>query len=141
MAVRHTALIDERDMYKTRLEGHDPADVATLGKKALEVATLKVQLAKVTQERDTYQKDAELLSIEKGHLKESLASAEAERDESDGVIEMLSKRLAEVCYALKGEPPPNVMFSYHDLGEIAAQVKLERDELKAAMEAARKEGK
>lgn len=55
-----------------------------------------------------------------------LTEAEAE---SLGVIDLLSHRLAEVCIALKGEPQEGVLYSYHDLGELCAAMKAERDRL------------
>ena len=45
----------------------------------------------------------------------------------------LNDRLAElltgVCLALKGPPPPNMLYSWHDLPEVAAALKAERDAL------------
>ena len=49
----------------------------------------------------------------------------AAEDESLGVIDILARRLAEVCIALKGEPPPGVRFSYHDLGYLSSSLKTE----------------
>ncbi|CAN5465722.1 hypothetical protein BH09PSE6_BH09PSE6_17890 [soil metagenome] len=44
--------------------------------------------------------------------------------EDEEVIAALSRVLAEVVYALRGEPPPGVRFSYHDLAERIEELKV-----------------
>jgi hypothetical protein len=65
-------------------------------------------------------------------LQRELAEARGDVTDAHQSRELLAKRLDEVCLALKGEPPPLTMYSWHDLGPLAS-------EWKARAEAAERE--
>jgi hypothetical protein len=58
----------------------------------------------------------------------------ATSEEDTAVIDMLSKRLAEVAIALKGEELPLQRHSYHDLGELVAAMRLDAERWRIARE-------
>lgn len=77
-------------------------------------------------------------------VREKLKAAEAEvkrlaqeltDDQASAAVS--GRLLARICDALKGLPPPHLLFSFHDLPEFAAQAVAERDRLRAAIQAHR----
>lgn len=55
----------------------------------------------------------------------------ADSDEAHALLERLSDLLTRTVNALRGDPPPLVMWSWHDIPDLAASVIAERDEARA----------
>ena len=57
--------------------------------------------------------------------------ARAESDETHAILERLSDLLTRTVNTLRGDPPPLVAWSWHDIPDLAAAVIAERDEARA----------
>lgn len=96
--------------------------------------TLNAEEVAALAPRETFY-DGEIRKLCASHeaLRAALATAEAERDESDAVREMMSPLLTGVANALKGQPPPLTLHDWSDLPAVAATVKASRDSAEAAL--------
>lgn len=65
---------------------------------------------------------------------ERVAELEAESKESDYVRDQLAQLLAKTVLVLRGEPPPKKLWSYHDIPDLTAELKAERDAARAEVE-------
>jgi len=61
--------------------------------------------------------------------RDEIARLEAEVEESDALRERLALLLTRTVNVLRGEPPDNTRWSWHDIPELAEALKAERDNL------------
>lgn len=69
-------------------------------------------------------------------LRARVSELEADNNDQFLLIEKQGNLLRGVAVAIKGEAPPLVLWSHHDLPELAAALRAENARLRAALEAA-----
>lgn len=91
----------------------DPQDMFERAQKLMEP-----EIDRLRQQCNIAWNKADNLDADVEHLQQRIAEMEAEEEISDGVREKMSRILAEISIALKGEELPLQRHSYHDLAEL-----------------------
>lgn len=89
------AMSDEQIFALTRLEGHDPADIASLGKQAAKLALLTAELEREKERTTTAERDAAQLQEENRLLHKACDDLEETAEERNQELAQLQAELAE----------------------------------------------
>lgn len=96
----------------------------------IENERLSAELASMTADRDSWAEQAAQnagyaaeFAKERDALSAELAEAKEDLEEGDALREKLSGLLTRTVSALRGEPPPLTLWSWHDVPELAAEAR------------------